>query len=111
MAFRESAEREVLLRQEEEYVAELDAIDKQAGALVPSTDAELRLKGLTLERDRLTREIGELTERRNRALAKQAQRVDLLRNVEREANPIILMILVFVGGLLAIANLLSWLLK
>lgn len=111
MAFRASAEREVLLRQEEEYEAEAAELENRVETLDVSADSELRIQGLCLERDRLTREIAELTERRDHALAKQAQRVDLLRNFEREANPIVLMILLFVGGLLAIANLLSWLLK
>lgn len=74
MAFRESAEREVLLQQENEYAAELETLEKQVETLDAPDDADLRIEALTLERDRLKREIIELREKRDNAFEKWTDR-------------------------------------
>lgn len=99
MAFRESAEREVLLQQEEEYAAELDVLEKREAGLLVSAEDEQQVLVLTRERDQLKREIVELTERRQSL-------VQAGRESDRRASTLLLgfsfyFVMIAMGGAIA----------
>lgn len=74
MVFRESAEREVLVREEEELLEEETRLQEQASSVDVPVEDRLRIEAIALECDRLRREIGELQQRKLGMLGRQRLR-------------------------------------